>query len=390
MSETGRPLRVLVVTARYLPDLGGIEQHVHETARRIARRGDVELTVLTTDRTGKRPAVADGGGFTVRRVRAYPRHRDYYVAPGLGRVIRGGAYDLVHCQGIHTAVPVLAMQAARRAGLPYLVSLHTGGHSSGLRNRLRAAQWRALGRWLRGAATVVAVSRFERELLAGTGRLNPDRIRVVQNGGDLVAAAAARTAVKVPHRIVSSGRLERYKGHQRVIEALPLVRRAVPDATLRILGAGPYEAALRARVRALGLAQAVSIDYIAPGDRGAMAAALGEAAVFAALSDYEAHPVAVMEALTLGVPVVGLRTAGLADLAEDGLIQGVPADATAADIAACLVASLRGHRPVRADRAGAAGGALTSLPTWDDTAAELTALYRQVCGVPDRAQVRPG
>ena len=158
MSAGQGPVRVLVVTPQYLPDLGGIEQHVHATATRIARRGDIALTVLATDRTGNRPVVADGGGFTVRRVRAYPRHRDYYVAPGLGRVIRDGDYDLVHCQGIHTAVPVLAMRAARRAGLPYLVSLHTGGHSSRLRNRLRTAQWRALGPWLRGAAAVVAVS----------------------------------------------------------------------------------------------------------------------------------------------------------------------------------------------------------------------------------------
>jgi glycosyltransferase involved in cell wall biosynthesis len=195
---------------------------------------------------------------------------------------------------------------------------------------------------------------------------------------------AADPAIKVPHRIVSSGRLERYKGHQRVIEALPLVRRAVPDATLRILGAGPYERALRARVRALGLEESVSIDYLAPGDRGAMAAALDEAAVFAALSDYEAHPVAVMEALTLGVPVVGLRTAGLSDLAEDGLVRAVPADATAADIAASLVASLRG------DRAVSPAGPPMDLPTWDDTAGELAALYRQTGGVPDRVGVRTG
>jgi glycosyltransferase involved in cell wall biosynthesis len=389
VSDGGRALRVLVVTARYLPDLGGIEQHVHETASRIARRDDIELTVLTTDRTGERPAVEDGGGFMVRRVRAYPRRRDYYVAPGLGPVIRSGDFDLVHCQGIHTAVPVLAMRAARRAGLPYVVSLHTGGHSSGLRNRLRGAQWRALGPWLRGAATVVAVSRFEQKLLAGTSRLDPARIRIVRNGGDLEVEATADTAVKVPHLIVSSGRLERYKGHQRVIEALPLVRRAVPDATLRILGAGPYEDALRARVRALGLERSVSIDYIAPGDRGAMAAALGEAAVFAALSDYEAHPVAVMEALTLGVPVVGLRTAGLSDLAEDGLVRGVPADAPAADIAASLVAMLRGDR-AGSDEAGAPAGLPVELPTWDDTAEELAALYRQTCGVPNRAEVRTG
>jgi glycosyltransferase involved in cell wall biosynthesis len=371
-----RPRRVLVVTPRYLPELGGIEQHVHETATRIARRDDIELTVLTTDRTGRLPAVEDGRGFTVRRVRAYPRGRDYYVAPGLGRVIRAGGYGLVHAQGIHTAVPVLAMRAARRAGIPYVVSLHTGGHSSGLRNRLRTAQWRALAPWLRGAAAVVAVSRFEREVFQDACGLDPARMRMVRNGGDLAAGLPPHRGTAVPGRIVSSGRLERYKGHHRVIDALPLVRRTVPDATLHILGAGPYEGALRTRVKALGLEQSVTIEYIAPADRGRMAAALGQASVLAALSDYEAHPVAVMEALTLGVPVVGLHTAGVGDLAENGLVLGVPADAAPADIARSLVASLRGGQA-----APSAGRPVAALPTWDDTAAELAEVYLSVAGV---------
>ena len=44
------PLRVAMVSSRYLPYLGGIETHVNEIARRIAARG-LDLTVLTTDLT---------------------------------------------------------------------------------------------------------------------------------------------------------------------------------------------------------------------------------------------------------------------------------------------------------------------------------------------------
>ena len=50
-----------------------------------------------------------------------------------------------------------------------------------------------------------------------------------------------------------------------------------------------------------------------------MATALAESSVFAALSDYEAHPVAVMEALCVGRPVVGYDIAGVGELfAERG------------------------------------------------------------------------
>ena len=359
----GRPIRVLVVAARFAPDVGGTETHISEVTRRLAKRGDLDLTVLTTDRTGRRPARQQLAGFTVLRCRAYPRRRDYYVAPGVYREVRRGNWDLVHCQGIHTAVPVLAMLAARRGRTPYLVTFHTGGHSSGIRRRIRGIQWRALGPLLRGAAGVVAVSRFEQRIFQDACRIDASHFRIVQNGGDLPPGAAP--AEVIPGRIVSAGLLERYKGHHRVIEALPIVRQSVPDATLQILGSGPYEGRLRSLVSSLGLDACVTIDSIAPDDREGMARSLGAAAVVAALSEYEAHPVAVVEALTLGVPAVGLDTAGTGDLVQDGLVRGVPRDASPASIARILVAALQDRQ--------APGGAV--LPTWDSAAAGLADVY---------------
>ena len=90
-----------------------------------------------------------------------------------------------------------------------------------------------------------------------------------------------------------------------------------------------------------------------------MAQALGRAAVVAALSEYEAHPVAIMEALTMGIPTVGLDTAGIGDLVEDGLVRGVPRDASPAMIARILIAALEGQHVSGSAR----------LPTWDSAAA---------------------
>ena len=363
-----RPVRVLVVTARFLPDLGGTETHVHEVTRRMARRGDLDLTVLTTDRGGTRPVREEIDGFGVLRCRAYPRRRDYYLAPGVYRHIRAGRYDVMHCQGIHTAVPVIAMMAAIRARIPYVVTFHTGGHSSGLRRRIRDTQWQALGPLLRHATTLVAVSRFEQQLFQKACQLEASAVRLIQNGGSLLASAVP--ASPIPGRIVSSGRLEQYKGHQRLIEALPIVRRSVPGATLHILGSGPYEATLRALAGRLGLSESVTIEYIAPDQRQRMAQALAQAAVFAGLSEYEAHPVAVMEALTLGLPVVGLDTAGVADLVADGLVQGVPPGASPAVIAEILTAAL--SRPVARPPA--------TLPTWEQAADDLARIYLNAAG----------
>jgi glycosyltransferase involved in cell wall biosynthesis len=358
-----RPIRVLVVAARFFPDFGGTETHIHEITRRMAMRGDLDLTVLTTDRSGARPTREEFGGFTVLRCRAYPRRRDYYFAPGIYRQILNGSYDIVHCQGIHTAVPVLAMMAARRRRIPYIVTLHTGGHSSDLRHRLRNVQWRALTPLLRGAAVIVAVSRFEQQTFQKACSLDASRFRIIQNGGDL-KSSAIRTEV-IPGRIVSCGRLERYKGHQRAIEALPIVQQSIPNATLHIIGSGPYEGQLRSLISTLRLERSVTIEYVAPPDRGRLVESLSAAAAFAALSDYEANPLAVIEALTLGIPTVGLDTAGIGNLVEDGLVRGVPKGASPATVAQSLIAALEDQHV-----SGPAG-----LPTWDMAVDHLAHIY---------------
>src|SRR5260370_23907869 len=119
-----RPLRVLMVCPRYLPEVGGTEIHVHEVARRLSGLGSFEITVLATDRSRRLPRQEVVEGISVLRVPAWPRRRDYYLAPGIAAVIRQRRWDLVHCQGIHTPVPLLAMISARRGGMPYSGTFH--------------------------------------------------------------------------------------------------------------------------------------------------------------------------------------------------------------------------------------------------------------------------
>lgn len=361
--RTGGPLRVLQVAARYLPDMGGIETHVDQVSQRLAARGDLDITILTSDRTRTYPSRERRGAVDVRRVPAWPANRDYYLAPGIYRAIARGDWDLIHCQGVHTPVPLLAMAAARRTGTPYVVTLHTGGHSSANRNRMRALQWRAMGLLLRRAERIVAVSRSEGRLFQEQAAVDPGRMSVIRNGGGLPPSPLGTTPI--PGRIVSIGRLERYKGHHRVIAALPHVRTSVPAAHLEILGAGPYEAELRRLAAEAGVSDAVTIRAIAPGDRDAMAAALGSAAVIAAFSDYEAHPVAVMEALTTGRPVVGYDIAGMSDLVEDGLVHGLRTDTTPADAATALINAM-----------SAPDRTIDALPTWETCTQALVDVYR--------------
>jgi len=369
-----RPLRVLMVCPRFLPETGGTETHVYEVSRRLAALGRFDITVLTTDRSRRLPRQEVVEGIAVLRVPAWPRGRDYYLAPGIATVIRERRWDLVHCQSIHTPVPLLAMISARRVGIPYVITFHTGGHSSRLRNAMRTTQWRLAGPLLRHAAALIAVSRFEAVTLARHGRLEGDRVVVIRNGGALPPPRTGTVAV--PGRIVSVGRLEQYKGHHRVIKALPHVMSEIPGAHLQILGSGPYEANLRELARRLGVSDRVSIGHIAPTDRQGMATALAESSVVAALSDYEAHPVAVMEALCVGCPVVGYDTAGIGELVAARWVRGVPRAAPATAVAQELVKAM--SSPASVDPA--------QLPSWDSCADQLAHVYLSSLGV--AAEVR--
>lgn len=371
MTPAARPVRVLQVVQRFFPELGGTETHVAEVTRRLALRDDVEVTVLATDRSGRLPREDVVDGVRVLRRRSWPAERDYYFSPGIAKVISSGGWDVVHFQGVHTLVPLVGMLAARRARVPYVLTFHSGGHSSAGRTSVRGLQWRVLTPLLAGAGRLIPVSRFERTRFSTITGIAPERFTVIQNGGALPPVPAG--VLPVPGRIVSSGRLERYKGHHRAIEALPLLRETVPEAHLVVLGSGSYEPELHALAQRLGVAEHVDIRHLPPADRAAMATELVEASVMAALSDYEAHPVGVMEAVAIGLPVVGVDVAGTGDFVEDGQVTGVPLDASPRDVAAALAGVLAAHP------AGVARPAPTFvLPTWEGSADALARVYREV------------
>jgi glycosyltransferase involved in cell wall biosynthesis len=87
--------------------------------------------------------------------------------------------------------------------------------------------------------------------------------------------------------IASVGRLERYKGHQRIIAALPAILKQKPDVLLWIAGKGPYESALRILARKLCVEDHVRFQAIPPEDRERMAQELANASLVVLLSEYE-------------------------------------------------------------------------------------------------------
>jgi glycosyltransferase involved in cell wall biosynthesis len=348
--------------------MGGVESHVHEVAQRIARQG-MEVTVLSTDPSDALPREEVRENVNIRRVRAWPKNRDYYLAPEVEHVIRHGAWDVIHVQSYHTLVAPLAMWAARQARLPYVVTFHGGGHSSRMRNALRGTQWALLRPLLARAARLIAVAEFEIEVWGKRLRLPADRFVLIPNGSDLPARSSPPLVRGHARPLIASvGRLEKYKGHHRLLNALPAILERRPDVQLWVAGAGPYESDLKRLARELHVADHVDIHAVPPLERAKMAAALAQTDLVVLLSEYETHPVAVLEAVALRRPVLVAATSGLQELADKGWVRSIPLNSSPQQIAAAVLEQL--ERPLIPPP--------ITPPSWDECASQLIEVYHEV------------
>lgn len=359
-------MRVAMVTPRFLPHIGGVETHVGEVAARMVASG-VDVSVLTLDPGGRLPPVECQHGVMVRRFPATPSSTDLSVSLALTAAATTGAYDLVHVQGVHTLLAPTALYAAQRAGIPTVVTFHTGGHSSRVRNALRGSQWRSLRPLLRRASRLIAVCKYEVSLFARLLGVDRGAIRLIRNGADPLPVADTGPEISGSPLICSVGRLERYKGHHRLIAAMPPILEANPGAHLAVVGRGPYERPLRRLAARLGVRSAVSFTAFESTRRAALGALMASSDVVALISDYEAHPLSVMEALGLGRNVVVAATSGLTELASAGLATAVSPGAPPAVLAGVL-AKVATEPP----------GARPELPSWGDCVDSTLDVYAEV------------
>lgn len=175
---------------------------------------------------------------------------------------------------------------------------------------------------LEGASLPVTISRYNIDWLASrVVACARDRLRVVHCGVDLAATRFVRDG-RHDDLLLAIGRLDPIKGFDVLVEALVLLRARGVAFRCRIIGEGPERGALEAAITRHGLRDRVELA----GARGQdeVRTALREAGVFvlpcvvAADGNRDGIPVAMMEAMAAGAPVVSTRVSGIPELVDDG------------------------------------------------------------------------
>jgi glycosyltransferase involved in cell wall biosynthesis len=138
---------------------------------------------------------------------------------------------------------------------------------------------------------------------------------------------------------VSVGRLSPEKNHARLIRAFAVIHEENPDTRLVILGGGKLERELNELVMSLGLESAVTLTGQIENPYAIMAASH----CFVLSSDYEGQPMVILEARTLGLPVITTAFASVGDSVPEGAGMVVPQ--TVEGVADGMRAFLEGRIP---------------------------------------------
>jgi L-malate glycosyltransferase len=149
------------------------------------------------------------------------------------------------------------------------------------------------------------------------------RLEIIRPGIDLerfdpaaVDPAAVRRLRGSASRVLGIvARLAKQKGIEILLDAIPRLLEAAPDTRVLVVGDGPSRAALDARARRLGVAAA--LHFL--GYRSDVEVIYGALDVMAMPSRHEGFGIAFIEAMAMGVPVVGTRVVGSTDAVQDGI-----------------------------------------------------------------------
>lgn len=346
---------------------GGVRKHLRELIRIFARPEEgFTVHAILGDRgeAGFREELeslrASLAGFSYTLAPSLKRSlcpvRDLRAGLELRRLLRALAPDIVHTHS--SKAGVLGRQAAQGLGIRNI--FHTAHvfpfqWARGVRGRVFLALER---RAARVTTALVCVGESQRAIALERGLCAAEKLVVIRNGIELPAPppldqkAAQRAALGLAPSAPAVGmvaRLAPQKGVGAFVQAAAKVLQQRPETVFCVVGGGPLESQVRARLAELRVPPE---SFRLLGHREDAAALYPAFDVVALSSLYEGLPYVLLEAMAWGVPVVATDVLGSRDVVRDGVTGFLARVDDPADIAARLLRLL--NDPELRARCGAA------------------------------------
>lgn len=247
---------------------------------------------------------------------------------GIMRAVREYGADIIHAHGVRSACILGVLRAL--LSLPMVYTLH-GYHGRQLceathgvslaKSRLR----RTVEKWIYAKADkIICVSEGDCRLVTSIGLTAGSKCQVIHNGIDIRRFRVSRDqGARYAAGILGDGpvitcvaRFAYPKGHEYLIQALPLVLQRYPEATLVLVGDGECQRAMEMLAYnelALGRDQ---VQFL--GRRSDIPSILAGSDIFVLPSIWEGLPLALIEAMASGLPQVATDIDGNREVTVDG------------------------------------------------------------------------
>lgn len=363
-------MRVLLVTPDYPPAHGGIQRLLHRITLAMPNAQTHVLTMHHADSAaldaaqkqpitrlrvpGSRPSVRNAL-FNAAAILRMPAWKPDVVLNG--HVVTGPASAfLARRYGAANVLYTYGKEVAGRPGMTAWTMKHSDAG--------------------------IAVSEFTRGLIveACAGQL-PAPVAVIHPGVE-VPAQPGRKSAQRPTILTTARLRDWYKGHDKIIEALPEVLKAVPDAQWIVIGEGRIRPELEARAQRLGVSDAV--QFLGAVDDAERDKWLATAHVFAMPARYpkdeiggEGFPVVYLEAAAWGLPAIAGNVGGPREAVLDNQT-GLSVDPeNSAEVAQALIRLLAD--PVYAAKLGAqARSRVEQSFRWEHVGTQLEGFLRSI------------
>ncbi len=307
--------------------VGGSQMMLLSMARWLQERGYPVTAAFLYDRDGLFAQWKASAPFPLLNLNAWAKGGGLlglWRLPGgvwrLYRLLASGEFSAILAFTHHASL--LGLPLAWLAGVPVRLAGHRGSIQG------MPAWMTRLHAWMvnLGIATqMVAVSERLRGKAVTQEGIRPERVVVIPNGitpppaGDYpeTAKRSAREQLGVPADgllALTVGRLTIQKGQVYLLRAIPRVLESFPNVVFALVGDGPLRAELEAEARQLGIERAVRFL----GTRADVPELLHLADLFILPSISEGMPVALLEAMMVGLPVVASRVEGVDEIIQDG------------------------------------------------------------------------
>ena len=315
-------MRILVLTHEFPPVGGGGGHAALDTCQGLVKRGH-EVHLLTAHMKGlARHEIVDG----IQITRISSRRRIPYKADLLAMIgfiiagfwvglrhVRTWRPDIIH---VHFAVPAgpVAWLLSKLNKVPYVITAHLGDIPGGVPQKTHG--W---FRWVypftppiwRDAGQVVAVSEYSRKLAQ---EYYPVDIEVVPNGVDLDVLDPGTIQVNNPPKITFAGRLMPQQNPVTLVRVMAQL--CDLDWKFIMLGDGPLQAEVEQEIALADMQDRFTLTgWVTPDD---VTASFMDSDILFMPSIAEGLPIVGVQALAMGLAIVGSRVGGFIEIVEQG------------------------------------------------------------------------